>query len=117
MAKRSRQFEPVEKPKIKTGDKVLVISGNYKGQEGKVKRVIKDQNRVVVEEINMVTKHKKPTQQNPQGGGIVEVEAPIHMSNVMLVDPKSGEPTRVGRKLDEKGKMQRYSKKTGEIIK
>lgn len=94
----------------------MVIAGNYRGQEGEVKKVDREKDRVFVEEINMVTKHEKPTQQNPQGGGLVETEASIHISNVMLIDPKSGEPTRVGRKPNENDQLQRYSKKTGEFI-
>ena len=102
---------------IKKGDKVIVIAGSYKDRS-KVREVLEvfpDKNRVIVDDVNIVKKHTKPSQDNP--GGIKEVPAPIHISNVMLVDPKSGAPTRVGRKLDESGKMVRYSKKSGEIIK
>ena len=104
-----------EKPKIKKGDKVFVIRGSYKNRE-KVRTVLEvfpEKNRVIVEDVNIVKKHIKPTNESP--GGIKEKAAPIDMSNVMLVDPKTGEPTRVGRRL-ENGKMVRYAKKSGEII-
>lgn len=104
----------VAKPHIKKGDKVLVISGANKGSQGEVLEVFPAKYRAIVEQVNIVKKHTKPTQDNP--GGINEVEAPIHISNLMLIDPKSGEPTRVGRKLED-GKLVRYSKKSGEIIK
>ena len=102
------------KPFLKKGDKVIVIAGADKGKKGNVVEVILDKQRVIIEDVNIVKKHKKPTQNTP--GGIVEIPAPIHVSNVMLVDPKSGEPTRIGRKLVD-GKHVRYSKKSGEIIK
>ncbi|WP_226390902.1 50S ribosomal protein L24 [Penaeicola halotolerans] len=103
------------KLKIKTGDTVKVIAGNSKGKTGKVLSVNKEKNRVIVEGQNMITKHVKPSAAKPQGG-IEKKEAGIHVSNVMLVDPKTGEATRVGRKLNENGKLVRYSKKTGEVI-
>ncbi len=99
---------------IKKGDKVKVIAGASRGQEGNVLEVQRDKYRAVVEGINMVKKHTKPTNDSP--GGIVEKEAGIHISNLMLVDPKSGEATRIGRK-EVDGKSVRYSKKSGEIIK
>lgn len=99
---------------IRKGDKVKVIAGSNKGEEGNVLQVVRDKYRAVVEGVNIVKKHTKPTNDTP--GGIVEKEAPIHISNVMLVDPKSGEPTRIGKK-EVDGKMVRYSKKSGEIIK
>ncbi|HJW28622.1 MAG TPA: 50S ribosomal protein L24 [Saprospiraceae bacterium] len=102
------------KSNFKKGDKVMVIAGADKGKTGNVVEVILDKQRVVVEDINMVKKHRKPTQNTP--GGISDMPAPIHMSNVMLLDPKSGEPTRIGRK-EVSGKTVRYSKKSGEIIK
>jgi len=107
-----------KKPKlhIRTGDTVKVITGNSKGKTGKVLSVITDKNRAIVEGVNIVTKHVKPTAQTPNGG-IEKREAAIHVSNLMLVDPATGEATRTGRKLDEKGKLQRYSKKTGQLIK
>ncbi|NMC59712.1 MAG: 50S ribosomal protein L24, partial [Candidatus Methanofastidiosa archaeon] len=81
--------------KIKKNDTVLVIAGNYKGKTGKVLKVFRDTNKVIVEGVNIVKRHSKPTQKVPQGG-IIQKEAPIHVSNVMLIDPKTNEPTRVG---------------------
>jgi large subunit ribosomal protein L24 len=102
---------------IKKGDTVVVITGNYRGQKGRVLEVIRKTDRAIVEGVNLVKKHTKPNAKNPQGG-IVEQEAPIHISNLMLVDPKTGERTRIGRRVDEsKGKLIRYSKKSGEEIK
>jgi large subunit ribosomal protein L24 len=101
---------------IKKGDTVVVITGNYKGQKGRVLEVIRKNDRAIVEGVNLVKKHTKPNAQNPQGG-IVEQEASIHISNLMLVDPKSGERTRIGRRENDKGKLIRYSKKSGEEIK
>jgi large subunit ribosomal protein L24 len=101
---------------IRKGDTVTVIAGNDKGKSGKVLEVQSEKNRAIVEGIRIVTKHEKPSAGKPEGG-IKKTEAPIHISNLMLVDPASGKPTRVGRKADEKGKLQRYSKKTGEFIK
>lgn len=100
---------------IKKDDTVLVISGNYKGRKAKVLEVYPGQDKAIVEGVNMVTKHVKPSAQNPEGGRNEE-EAPIHISNLMVVDPSSGEPTRIGRKANDQGKLQRYSKKTGEFI-
>jgi large subunit ribosomal protein L24 len=105
-----------KKLNIKKGDSVVVIAGNSKGQKGKVLEVIRKNDRAIVEGVNMVKKHTKPNAANPQGG-IIEQEASIHVSNLMLVDPKTGAPTRVGRRLDDKGKLVRYSKKSGEEIK
>lgn len=104
------------KLRIKKGDTVIAIAGNNKGKKGKVLEVMPSKNKAIVEGINIVSKHQKPSAQNPNGG-INKIEAPIQISNLMLVDPSSGEPTRVGRKLDEEGKLQRYSKKTGQVIK
>lgn len=102
---------------VKKGDTVKVIAGEDKGQQGKVLQVIMDKNRAIVEGVNMVSKHTKPDAENTQGG-IVEKEAPVHISNLMVVD-KQGNATRIGRKTDEKGNKIRYSKKskTGEEIK
>lgn len=107
----TKRFAP--KLNIKKGDKVMVIAGSYKGNSGEVKEVLVKKNRVIVEGVSMVKKHTKPTNDNP--GGINEIEAPIHISNVQLIDPKSGEVTRIGRK-EVNGKIVRYSKKSGEII-
>lgn len=109
---KTKRFAP--KLHIKTGDLVKVISGSSKGQEGKVLAVFAETNRATVEGVNMVKKHTKASENNP--GGINEIESTIHISNLMLVDPKSGEPTRIGRKNVD-GKNVRYSKKSGEIIK
>ena len=103
------------KLKIRKGDTVQVLCGNDKGKTGEVTQVLPKENKAVVKDVNVKTKHQKPNAQNPEGG-INQQEAPIHISNLMLVDPKSGEATRVGRKTDDNGKLQRYSKKTGEII-
>lgn len=102
---------------IKKGDTVKVIAGESKGAEGTVKKVYLEKSRVIVEgdDIKKISKHTKPNAANPQGG-IVQQEATIHISNVMVIDPKSGKPSRLGRKVDEKGKKVRYSKKSGEVI-
>ncbi|WPP52506.1 50S ribosomal protein L24 [Catalinimonas niigatensis] len=100
---------------IKKDDTVKVIAGNHKGRTAKVLEVFPEKNKAIVEGINLVTKHVKPSAQNPEGGRN-EKEAAIHVSKLMLVDPSTGEPTRVGRKQNDKGKLQRYSKKTGEFI-
>ncbi len=114
-AQQQKRFAP--KLKIKKGDQVVVIAGAWKDRDTprEVLEVFPEKNRAIVDQVNMVTKHMKPTQDNP--GGIQEIPAPIHISNLMLVDPKSGEPTRVGRQLDENGKLVRYSKNSGEILK
>ena len=105
------------KIKIKKNDTVIVTTGNSKGVKGKVVKVYPTENRAMVEGANLVSKHTKPNAANPQGG-IVKQEAKIHISNLVLVDPKSGEATKVGRKVDEKsGKIVRYSKNSGEVIK
>ena len=106
----------MSKIKIKKDDTVLVKTGNSKGSKGKVIRVYPKLNRALVEGVNMVSKHTKPNAENPQGG-IIKKEATIHISNLVLVDPKTGEPTKIGRKKDEKtGKIVRFSKKSGELI-
>ena len=99
---------------IKVGDTVQVMSGESKGQSGKVQTIDRTKNRAIVEGVNVVKKHVKPSATNPQGG-IVEKEAGIHISNLMLVI--NGQPSRIGRRADEKGKLVRFSKKTGEEIK
>ncbi|MEO0331686.1 MAG: 50S ribosomal protein L24 [Bacteroidota bacterium] len=103
------------KLKINSGDTVKVISGNDKGKTGQVISVLIADDKVLVEDVNVVTKHVKPSAQNPEGGRNQQ-EAPIHISNVMLVNPATGEPTKVGRKKNDSGKNQRYSKATGEFI-
>ncbi len=106
------------KPKlhIRKGDTVMVIAGDDRGKQGKVLEVFIEKNRAVVEGINIVTKHTKPSAGKPEGG-LKKTEASLHVSNLKLVDPATGKPTRVGRKLNTKNKLQRYSKKTGEFIK
>ena len=101
---------------IKKNDPVVVLAGQDKGKTGKVLKVLVDENRALVEGVNMVSKSTKPSAKNPQGG-IVKQEAPIHISNLSLVDPKSGKPTRVGIKVAEDGKKVRIAKKSGEEIK
>lgn len=101
---------------IKKGDTVYVNSGEDKGKTGRVLQVLVDKNRAIVEGINMVSKSTKPSAQNPQGG-IVKQEAAIHISNLNVVDPKTGEPTRIGRRRSSEGTLVRYSKKSGEEIK
>ena len=101
---------------IKKGDTVYVNAGNNRGQQGKVLEVLVKEQRAIVEGVNMVSKSTKPNAKNPQGG-IVKQEAPIHISNLQPVDAQSGKPTRVGRKLNDKGKLVRYAKKSGEEIK
>jgi large subunit ribosomal protein L24 len=105
-----------KKLKIKKGDTVFINTGEYKGQKGRVLEVDRDKDRLIVEGINMISKHSKPNAKNPNGG-IIKKEAPIHISNAMLLDPSSGEPTRIGRRLNDNGKLVRYSKKSGEEIK
>ena len=95
---------------------VYVNAGDNKGGSGKVLKVMVDSQRAIVEGLNLVSKHSKPNSKNPQGG-IVKQEAPIHISNLQLIDPKSGNPTRVGRKEGANGKLVRYAKKSGEEIK
>ncbi|MDI3257785.1 MAG: 50S ribosomal protein L24 [Kyrpidia sp.] len=101
--------------RIKKGDLVVVISGKDKGKKGRVLAAYPKKQRVLVEGINMVKRHTKPNPANPQGG-ILSKEAPLHVSNVMIVDPKTGEPTRVGMKILNDGKKVRYAKKSGEIL-
>jgi len=110
-----RKTKKQHKLHIKTGDTVKVISGDDKGKTGKVLSVNIEKSRAYVEGINMITKHVKPTASKPQGG-IEKKEAALHISNLMLVDPKTGEATKTGRKAGENGKLVRYSKKTGEVI-
>ncbi len=102
------------KLKIKTGDTVRIIAGDHKGTEGKVVTVDRVKNKAIVEGANMVSKHEKPSAKNPQGG-IVKKEAPIHISNLSLIDGKSGDTTRVGFEMRD-GKKVRVSKKSNEVI-
>ena len=101
---------------IKKGDTVYVNAGDDKGKTGRVLRVLVDKNRAVVEGVNIVSKSTKPNAKYPQGG-IVKMEAPVQISNLNVLDPKSGKPTRIGRRLNDAGKLVRYSKKSGEEIK
>ncbi|MCK4854696.1 MAG: 50S ribosomal protein L24 [Bacteroidales bacterium] len=101
---------------VKRGDTVYVNAGEYKGQQGRVLEIIARDEKAIVEGINMVSKHTKPNAQYPQGG-IIKKEAPIHLSNLMIVDGSSGKPTRVGRRLNDKDKLVRFSKNSGEEIK
>ena len=106
----------MSKLNIKKGDTVYVNAGNCKTQTGKVLKVLVDERRAIVEGINIVSKSQKPNAKNPQGG-IIKQEAPIHISNLNVVDPKTGKPTRIGRKKNEDGKLVRFAKKSGEEIK
>ncbi|MFC2949264.1 50S ribosomal protein L24 [Virgibacillus sediminis] len=99
---------------VKKGDKVKVLSGKDRGKEGVILEAYPKKERVLVEGVNMIKKHAKPSQDNPQGG-ILDIEGPIHVSNVMPIDPKSGEPTRVGYEVRD-GKKVRIAKKSGEAI-
>jgi large subunit ribosomal protein L24 len=105
--------------KLKKNDRVKILSGNNKGKEGKILKIFRSNNRVIVEGVNIIKRHTKPNQKNPQGG-ITQKEAPIHASNVMYIDSKAGEPTRLGMQVIEeeggKKKRMRYGKKSGEII-
>ena len=101
---------------IKKGDTVYVNAGDSKGQQGKVLKVDAQKQRAIVEGVNLCKKATKPNTKNPQGG-ILEQEAPIHISNLQVLDPKGGKPTRIGRRENDKGKLVRYAKKSGEEIK
>lgn len=102
------------KLKLKKGDQVIVLTGRDKGTKGEILKVIREENRVVVQGINMVTKHQKPTQVSP--GGIQKIEKSIHISNVAIADPKNGKPSRVGYKVLKDGKKVRVARKSGETI-
>lgn len=110
-----RKFNKQPKLHIRTGDSVEVIAGNSKGQSGKITKVLVEKQRAIVEGVNLITKHVKPTAANPQGE-LKKIEGSIHISNLMLIDPATGKPTRTGRKLNEQGKLQRYSKESGKFI-
>jgi large subunit ribosomal protein L24 len=101
------------KLKVKTGDTVRINAGDHKGKEGKIQKILKDKNKAIVEGVNMVSKHEKPSASNPQGG-IVKKEAPVHLSNLSLID-KKGDSTRVGYRTED-GKKVRFSKKSNEVI-
>lgn len=101
---------------IKKGDTVFVNTGKDRGKTGKVVKVLVEKQRAIVEGVNIVTKSQKPSAKNPQGG-FVKMEASVHISNLNVVDPKTGKPTRIGRRLNEEGKLVRYAKKSGEEIK
>jgi large subunit ribosomal protein L24 len=109
----------MKKTRLRKNDRVRIISGNHKGKEGKILKIFRDKNSLIVEGVNIIKRHTKPNQKNPQGG-ITQKEAPIHISNVMLIDSKTNELTRLGMKIitDEQGnkKRMRYAKKTDEII-
>lgn len=100
--------------KLKVGDKVVVISGADKGKEGKIIRTLKDENKVIVEGVHIVKKHQKPTGQ--ASGGILEIEAPINASNVMIIDPKTKKGTRIAHATDKNGKKVRISTKSKEVL-
>ncbi|MFT5249225.1 MAG: large subunit ribosomal protein L24 [bacterium] len=102
------------KLKIKSGDTVIVTAGDNKGSEGKVMKVIFEKNKAIVEGVNMVSKHEKPSANNPQGG-IVKKEAALHISNLSLVDPKTGTATRVGYRMED-GKKVRFTKKSNQVL-
>ena len=101
---------------IKKGDNVIVLAGEDKGKTGKVLKMLIDKQRAIVEGINIVSKSAKPSAKNPQGG-FTKIEAPIHISNLSLIDPKSGKPTRIAIKVNEDGKKVRIAKKSGQEIK
>jgi large subunit ribosomal protein L24 len=100
---------------VRKGDTVIVVAGKERGKRGRVLRVLPGKNRVVIERINMIKRHQRPTQKIRQGG-IIEREGAIHLSNVMLIDPTSGKPTRIGRRELSDGKRVRVARKSGEII-
>lgn len=105
-----------KKMHIKKGDIVIVITGDSKGLEGRVLSVNYEKNTAIVEGVNLVSKHTKPNAKNPQGG-ILKKEAPVHVSNLLLKDPSTGKPTRIGRRLNNENKLVRFAKKSGEEIK
>jgi large subunit ribosomal protein L24 len=101
---------------IKKGDKVTVLAGDSKGQIGEIREIDTKKMRAIVIGVNMISKHAKASTKYPQGG-IIKMEGPVHISNLMLIEPGTGKPTRTGRKADANGKMVRFSKKSGEVIK
>ena len=115
MMKRAGPDRRGRKPRIAKGDRVRVIRGNHRDEQGTVLRVIRDRDQVVVEGVNMRKRHERPTAANPEGG-IITFEAPVHISNVMLIDPASGEASRVRMRLEEGGVKERIAVKTGNPI-
>lgn len=111
-----RKSNKQQKLHIRKGDTVKILAGDDKAKTGKVLEIIADKSRAIVEGINIITKHQKPSAGKPEGG-IKKTEGTIHISNLMLIEPGTGKAVRTGRKVDAKGKLQRYSKKTGELIK
>ncbi len=111
-----RKSNKQQKLHIRKGDTVKILAGDDKAKTGKVLEIIADKNRAIVEGINIITKHQKPSAGKPEGG-IKKTEGTIHISNLMLIEPGTGKAVRTGRKVDAKGKLQRFSKKTGELIK
>ncbi|EJY56866.1 ribosomal protein L24 [Alicyclobacillus hesperidum URH17-3-68] len=105
----------VTKLRVKTGDKVVVIAGKDKTKTGRILKVFPSEGRVIVEGVNIVKRHSKPSPAHPEGG-IIEKEAPIHVSNIAIADPKTGEASRIGYKFLEDGRKVRYSKKSGEVL-
>jgi large subunit ribosomal protein L24 len=121
MIMRKVEISKHKKLHVRKGDKVMIIAGNEKGKTGVITKVLREKQRVIVEGLNIVKKAVKPSNENPEGG-FVQKEAGIHISNVMLIDPKTGKPTKVGRKEEKdaktgKSKLVRYAKKSGEVIK
>jgi large subunit ribosomal protein L24 len=114
-SKRRARLSGERRVKLRKGDEVVVITGEDRGKRGKILRVFPEKNRVIVEGINFIRRHTRPTQSTPQGG-IVEREAAIHASNVMVVDPKSGRPTRIGARVHEDGTRDRVARSSGEIL-
>jgi large subunit ribosomal protein L24 len=106
----------MKKARLKKNDLVVVISGRDRGRQGKILRVMPSKGRVIVERVNLIKKHTKPNPQRNIAGGISEKEAPIHMSNVMLVDPDRGVRTRIGRRRDAEGQPERFAKKSGSAL-
>lgn len=110
-----RRSNTQQKLHVRSGDMVKVIAGNSKGSEGKITKILAEKNRVVVEGVNIQTKHIKPTAQSPQGE-LKRQEGSVHISNVKLIDPATGEATRTGRRMNDKGKLQRFSKSSDKFI-
>jgi large subunit ribosomal protein L24 len=108
-----RKYNKQQKLHVKTGDTVIVISGNSKGKTGVIKQILVEKQRVIVENVNLVTKHLKPNANSPQGS-IEKVEGSVHISNVQIFE--DGKAVRIGRKLNENGKLQRYSKASGKFV-